>query len=50
MDQYNERNVLKVVKELTEDSPVDDLCQFFIISPKVCLILNHVFIFFVDVK
>jgi len=40
MDQYNERNVLKVVKELTDDSPVEDLCQFFIISPKVNIIVN----------
>ena len=41
MDQYNERNVLKVVKELTDNSVDDELCQYFIISPKLLWNLEY---------
>ena len=41
MDQYNERNVLKVVKELTDNSVDDELCQYFIISPKLLWNLDY---------
>ena len=35
MDSYNEQNVYKVVKSLTDNATEDDMCQLFIISPKV---------------
>ena len=37
MDSYNEQNVYKVVKKLTDEATEDDMCQLFIISPKVLL-------------
>ena len=35
MDKYNEHSVMKAVKEIIDDSPEDEVCQFFIITPKV---------------
>jgi len=35
MDSYNEQNVYKVVKKLTDEATEDDMCQLFIISPKL---------------
>lgn len=35
MDSSNERNVMRVIQQLTDNAPEQDLCQLFIISPKI---------------
>ena len=46
MDKYNEHSVMKAVKEIIDDSPEDEVCQFFIITPKVkrtaCLLIREI--------
>ena len=44
MDSYNEQNVYKVVKELTDTAKEKEMCQLFIISPKVQQLDHHKYV------
>ena len=35
MDKYNEHSVMKAVKEIIDESAEGEVCQFFILTPKV---------------